>query len=246
MVSAPDASQNRSGGRTLEVLLWTAGVGLLLAYAALRLWSHQQQQAGLEQFATLRATQEAAPAAEPEAPRSAADADARVALAMPEPAHRLELDTPEPDRALWSAQRIRAYEAAASSATAPLGVLRIPSIQLAVPIYEGTDDATLDRGAGRIDGTAQLDEPGNVGIAAHRDGFFRGLKDLKVGEEIMLETLAADRRYRVTRLLITSPTDVSVIAPTATPAITLVTCYPFYFVGSAPQRYIVRAEPIAP
>jgi sortase A len=124
--------------------------------------------------------------------------------------------------------------------------LRIPSIKLAVPIYEGTGETTLDRGAGRIAGTAQLDAAGNIGIAAHRDGFFRGLKDLRVGEEMMLQTIAGDRRYRVTKLLITSPTDVSVIAPTATPAITLVTCYPFYFVGSAPQRYIVRAEPIAP
>ena len=115
-----------------------------------------------------------------------------------------------------------------------------------MPIYEGTDDATLDRGAGRIEGTAQLDEEGNVGIAAHRDGFFRSLKDLKVGEELTVQTRRADRRYRVTRLWITRPTDVSVIAPSPTAALTLVTCYPFYFVGSAPQRFIVRAEPIAP
>ncbi|HEY7379154.1 MAG TPA: class D sortase [Steroidobacteraceae bacterium] len=220
--------------RKFERLLWIAGLGLLLAYGALRLWSHQQQEAGLEQFATLRATQQAASTApSPPAPVTAGPVGGTL------------LVTPEPDRTLWSAQRIRAY-AVASTATAPLGVLRIPSIKLAVPIYEGTGETTLDRGAGRIAGTAQLDAAGNIGIAAHRDGFFRGLKDLRVGEEMMLQTIAGDRRYRVTKLLITSPTDVSVIAPTATPAITLVTCYPFYFVGSAPQRYIVRAEPIAP
>jgi sortase A len=221
--------------RSFERLSWVAGIGLLLAYGALRLWSHQQQEAGLEQFEALRAAQEATSTTQsPPAPVAA------------EPVSAAPLVTPEPDRTLWSAQRIRAYQAVSSMATAPLGVLRIPSIKLAVPIYDGTDDTALDRGAGRIEGTAQLDAVGNIGIAAHRDGFFRGLKDLKVGEEMLLQTPAGDHRYRVTRLLITSPTDVSVIAPTATPAITLVTCYPFYFVGSAPQRYIVRAEPIAP
>ncbi len=125
-------------------------------------------------------------------------------------------------------------------------MLRIPSIGLAVPIYEGTADSTLDRGAGHIEGTAQLDEQGNVGIAAHRDGFFRALKDVEVGTELTLQTPRGDRRYRVTQLLVTEPTDVSVIGRTPTPAVTLVTCYPFYFVGSAPQRFIVRAEAIAP
>ncbi len=87
---------------------------------------------------------------------------------------------PQPDRSLWSAQRVRAYDAGSAPRT-PLGVLRIPSISLAVPIYEGTADSTLDRGAGHIEGTAQLDEQGNVGIAAHRDGFFRALKDIESG-----------------------------------------------------------------
>src|SRR5882672_2673263 len=210
--------------RALELLLWVAGIGLLLAYGAARTWSRQQQQEGLEQFAAMRVPQE-----------TPAPADPLTALL-----------TPDPDRSLWSPQRVRAYEAIGSSATLPLGVLRIPSIKLAVPVYEGTGESILDRGAGRIEGTSQLDQEGNIGIAAHRDGFFHGLKDLNVGDEMTLQTRLADRHYRVTSLLITSPTDVSVIAPTATPVVTLVTCYPFYFVGSAPQRFIVRAEPIAP
>jgi sortase A len=146
---------------------------------------------------------------------------------------------------LWSAQRIRAYDTS-SAATMPIGVLRIPAVKLAVPIYEGTSDSTLNRGAGRIEGTAQLDEEGNVGIAAHRDGFFRALKDIDIGAELTLQTPRGDRHFRVTSLLITEPTDVAVIARGQTAALTLVTCYPFYFVGSAPQRFIVRAEPIAP
>jgi len=242
-VSAREASPR---WRTFEALFWIAGLGLLLAYGAARMWSRQQQQEGLEQFATLRGTAESVNAT------GSRDASATVASPLSAdgissaPDRSAAPATPEPDRTLWSAQRIRAYEAAGAAAALPLGVLRIPSIRLAVPIYEGTDDATLDRGAGRIEGTAQLDEEGNVGIAAHRDGFFRSLKDLKVGEELTVQTRRADRRYRVTRLWITRPTDVSVIAPSPTAALTLVTCYPFYFVGSAPQRFIVRAEPIAP
>jgi sortase A len=209
--------------RALELILWLAGVGLLLTYGAARTWSFQQQQAGLEQFAAARIPEGAG--------------------AMVVPATMPVL--PDPDRSLWSAQRIRAYDAG-NARTTPLGVLRIPSINLAVPIYEGTADSALDRGAGRIEGTAQLDEPGNVGIAAHRDGFFRGLKDIDIGSELTLQTPRGDRRYRVTRLLVTDPADVSVIGRTPTAMVTLVTCYPFYFVGSAPQRFIVRAEPIAP
>ena len=128
----------------------------------------------------------------------------------------------------------------------PIGVLRIASVKLAVPIYGGTAESTLNRGAGHIEGTAKLDEDGNVGIAAHRDGFFRALKDVNIGDELTLQSTRGERRYQVTSLLITEPTDVSVIARGQGAAVTLVTCFPFYFVGSAPQRFIVRAEPIAP
>jgi sortase A len=221
--SALRRATKRTLWRALELALWLVGVALLLTYGAARTWSFHQQQAGLEQFAAAR-TQESAGAM-------------IVPATMPV--------LPDPDRTLWSAQRSRAYDTG-NVRTAPLGVLRIPSINLAVPIYEGTADSTLDRGAGRIEGTAQLDELGNVGIAAHRDGFFRALKDIDVGAELTLQTLQGDRRYRVTRLLVTDPADVAVIGKTPTAVVTLVTCYPFYFVGSAPQRFIVRAEPIAP
>ena len=209
--------------RVLELVLWIAGVGLLLTYGVVRTWSFQQQREGLEKFAAARIQESAG--------------------AMTVPATILVL--PQPDRSLWSAQRVHAYDAN-SAALTPLGVLRIPSVKLAVPIYEGTADSSLDRGAGHIEGTAELHAQGNVGIAAHRDGFFRVLKDIGIGAELTLQTPRGDRHYRVTRLLITDPTDVSVIARGPTSMVTLVTCYPFYFVGSAPQRFIVRAEPIAP
>ncbi len=147
-----------------------------------------------------------------------------------------------PDQSLWSAVRITAWRKALGEPTPPpLAVLRIPKIRLEVPVLPGTDDRTLDRAVGHIEDTAQPGTDGNSGIAGHRDGFFRGLKDLAAGDAIELDTLNAKDLYRIERTWIVNPDDVSVLDPTPTRALTLVTCYPFYFVGSAPLRFIVRA-----
>jgi sortase A len=121
-------------------------------------------------------------------------------------------------------------------------VLRIPRIGVEAPLLEGTDDWTLNRGVGHIEDTAAPGAAGNVGIAGHRDGFFRALKDVNEGDLLEIETRAGVAHYRIERTWIVAPDDVSVLDPTAVPSVTLVTCYPFYFVGSAPQRFIVRAE----
>ena len=153
-----------------------------------------------------------------------------------------DLQTVEPDRTLWSPERIAAWQdALAEPASPPLAVLRIPSIGLEVPVLEGTDRITLDRGVGHIEHTAAPGSDGNSGIAGHRDGFFRGLKDIGPGETIEVDTLEGTDVYRVERTWVVEPEDVSVLEPTSTPALTLVTCYPFYFAGPAPQRFIVRA-----
>ena len=145
---------------------------------------------------------------------------------------------------LWSAIRVRTYKAALKRETpATLAILRIPRLELEVPVYDGTSDAVLDLAAGRIEETALPGTPGNVGIAAHRDGFFRVLKDIKEGDALVLDTPVATEQYRVEWIKITTPDDVSVIDPTPGPAVTLVGCYPFYHVGAAPQRFIVRAVP---
>jgi sortase A len=147
---------------------------------------------------------------------------------------------------LWSPTRVKLYKIALERETPPtLAILRIPRINLEVPVYDGTTDAVLDLAAGRIEGTAVPGTPGNVGIAAHRDGFFRVLKDIKEGDALILDTPVATEQYRVEWIRITHPDDVSVIDSTPGPAVTLVGCYPFYFVGSAPQRFIVRAVPAA-
>jgi len=150
------------------------------------------------------------------------------------------------DLSLWSQQRIAAWrKALLEPATAALAVLRIPKIRLEVPVLDGTDDRTLDRAVGYIEGTAQPGTTGNLGIAGHRDGFFRGLKDIAPGDVIEVDSRQRTDVYRVERTWVVDPDDVSVLDPTSTPALTLVTCYPFYFIGAAPRRFIVRAVLVA-
>ncbi|MCW5983003.1 MAG: class D sortase [Bryobacteraceae bacterium] len=123
-----------------------------------------------------------------------------------------------------------------------LGRIAIPRLRLSVVLFEGTTASTLRRGAGRIEGTAFPWQPGNVGIAAHRDRFFRPLRNIRVGDEIRLATPFGNRRYTVTNTWILEPDQVHVLGPTDDSSLTLVTCYPFYYVGNAPQRFVVRAE----
>lgn len=149
----------------------------------------------------------------------------------------------KPDFSLWSEKRIRGYQESLAAHFAPaLALLRIPKIDLEVPILEGTDDLSLNRAVGHIAGTPRPGESGNVGIAGHRDGFFRGLKDVVTGDAIEVVTPDGVDRYAIDEIAVVDPTNVSVLAPRARPSITLVTCFPFYFIGSAPQRYIVRAS----
>ncbi len=146
------------------------------------------------------------------------------------------------DKTLWSQQRVTAYAEAQKAGAAPEAVLRIPQLPLEVPVYSDTSDLNLDRGAGVIPQAAGTDQTRNLGIAAHRDGFFRKLKDAEIGMTLFLERGGRTLRYHIVEISITTPEDSSVLNPTDRPSITLVTCYPFYFVGSAPKRYIVRAE----
>ena len=149
----------------------------------------------------------------------------------------------EPDYTLWSSKRIDDYHTSKTQRDdAPLAILSIDKLDLKVPVYNSTDEINLNRGAGRIKGTARVGSPGNLGIAAHRDGFFRGLKDIEIGDSIDLLTQQGKSEFVVSSITIVDPTDISVLAPTDDSTITLVTCYPFYFVGHAPKRYIVKGE----
>jgi len=151
------------------------------------------------------------------------------------------LPSPAVDVRLWAAKRVAAYEEAlARRFSPPIAVLRAPRIGIEVPVFEGTDEFVLNRGVGRISGTARPGEAGNLGIAGHRDGFFRALKDIKAGDSLTLDAGGSIADYVVEEIRIVDRKDVSVLAPTPAPFLTLVTCYPFYFAGDAPRRYIVR------
>jgi sortase A len=149
------------------------------------------------------------------------------------------------DMSTWSPTRIAAYRNHAMPEQTPLAVLKIPSIDLVVPVFEGTSESILDHGAGRIEGTSHFGTLGNTGIAAHRDGFFRALRHVKVGAVLQVELPQTTLTYRVVSTRVIDPSQTSVLGPGDEPSITLVTCYPFYFVGSAPQRFIVRATRVA-
>lgn len=123
-----------------------------------------------------------------------------------------------------------------------IGRLEIPRLHVSVIVMEGDDDATLARAAGHVPGTSLPWESGNVAVAGHRDTFFRPLRNLREGDEIRMTTVRGTFDYRVTNTEIVDPDDVSVLAPTPTRSLTLVTCYPFVYVGHAPQRFIVHAR----
>lgn len=153
---------------------------------------------------------------------------------------RIELAA-APDFSTWSSTRLRAYRASTAAATgALLGVVAIPAIRLEVPLYADTSELHLNRGAGVIAGTAGPDGTGNLGVAGHRDGFFRALRNVRVGQVVEVRTPAARYRYKISAVSIVPASDARLLAATPQPVVTLVTCYPFYFAGNAPQRFVVR------
>jgi sortase A len=123
-----------------------------------------------------------------------------------------------------------------------LGRIEIPRVGISAVILEGVESRTLRRGVGHIPNTALPAQGGNVGIAGHRDSFFRGLKGVRKNDAIELTTLDGVHRYRVDWTRVVRPEDSQVLADSGAPSLTLVTCYPFYYVGSAPNRFIVHAS----
>lgn len=209
--------------RVLSNLLLVLGLALLVTYAAARIRGFLMSRAAVQQFE--------------EQKRSAS-------VSAPADSEPKEKTSP-PDFLSWSEKRIKAYQNSSGEDLAPpSAVLRIPKIRLEAPVLEGTNDLTLNRGIGRIQGTARIGEDGNIGLAGHRDGFFRRLKNIKIGDELLLDEPDHTVTYIVDEVQIVKPADVDVLRPRSKPSLTLVTCYPFYFVGSAPERYIVHASRI--
>ena len=148
-----------------------------------------------------------------------------------------------PDTTLWAPGRISDYESSLKADIPPvLGVLKIPSVGLEVPVYSSDSDLLMDRGSGVIDGMSYPHELGNIGIAGHRDGYFRSLKDVQAGDKVFLQTLEGPKQFTVNATKIVEIDDLGLLQDTQEQSVTLVTCYPFYFVGHAPQRFIVTAS----
>jgi len=200
--------------KRLELIFLVIGLKCLLLWGGLRVYSLASSRVAVEQF-------------------EAHEEDEPTALTYPSSAV---------DVRLWSSGRIVAYQRSLGELTvAPIAVLRIQKIGLAVPVFNGTDDVILNRGVGRVPGTAKIGEPGNLAIAGHRDGFFRRLGELSSGDVIDVERMGSVDRYAVTATRVVTPEDVSVLKPGRSPTLTLITCFPFHFVGHAPRRYVVTA-----
>jgi sortase A len=123
-----------------------------------------------------------------------------------------------------------------------VGRIWIPKLRLSAMVREGQDARTLRRAVGHIPATPLPGQPGNVGLAGHRDTFFRRLGDLRTGDSIGFSTMDGDFSYEVESLSVVDPEDVAVLAPSQEKVLTMVTCYPFFYIGSAPKRFIVRAK----
>jgi sortase A len=124
-----------------------------------------------------------------------------------------------------------------------LGKLQVPRLNMSVVVLEGSDDGTLKKGPGHIEETALPGELGNVGIAGHRDTHFRPLRNIQIGDKVIVTTTTSSIQYFIDTIDIITPTDMEILDPTSGPTLTLVTCYPFEFIGNAPMRYVIRATP---
>jgi sortase A len=169
----------------LETGLYLGGVVLLVVFFQIRTSGERQREEGIRVFqASVEAAEQVVPGDQSEW---------------------------SPNQELWADKRIKEYEETLKvEAGPPLALLTIDKVNIQVPVYNGTDEFNLNRGVGRIIGTASIEAEGNLGIAGHRDGFFRGLKDVVVGDEIRFQTARGEVLYTVSSIEIVEPSDVSV------------------------------------
>jgi sortase A len=226
MLDDRDAPIRSHGSRALGWIAWVLG---LAGTAALAWTALQVEDAREYQQAAREALSRAAPTSEHGA-------------TIPGVESAPSIDAAPFDRdASTSGRDVPTRRRPATISGAPLGALSIPRLRLSVVVLHGTDGLTLRRGVGHIETTAMPGQLGNVGIAGHRDTFFRPLRQVQLGDDVLLETPAGRLHYRVASFRVVGPSDVDVLDPTSDRTLTLVTCYPFSYFGSAPDRFVVRA-----
>lgn len=159
------------------------------------------------------------------------------------PAETLADDGIIPGRQLWAPQRVMEFfRYKAGIVPSVAAVLSLPKQARDIPVFPGVSEIAMTLGAGHLSDTSPLEGTGNIAVSAHRDGSFRILKDVRVGDPLVLSVGGQHRLFVVKRQTIVNPDETHVLEPTDVTTLTLVTCYPFYFIGDAPKRYIVQAE----
>src|ERR1700691_6281975 len=233
-----DRKRGRNAVKWTQRILLISGLVLVGIYGAARIESFITSRAALKKFAALETESDTSSKSGDNTASSGAESSWSDPMDLP------DVDLPCVDFSRWYEARARAYkQSIRKQSGVPLAVLRIPKIQLEVPLFEGTDDFTLNHAVGRIAGTARPGEPGNIGIAGHRDSFFRGLKDVRIGDGIELQTLQGRKTYMVDKIQISTPNRVEVLEPSSLLSLTLVRGYPFYLSGGAPLDVYVTAAP---
>ena len=217
----------------LERLLVIVGCSCITYYGYMTLEARQFQHEQAAAFEEALIGPQAAPVA-PNTPAAsaapAAEAARRSRAALPA------------DAAAAPTVPIKPVTPALKLAPGMLGILDIPRLGISSPVMSGDDDKTLDVAIGHLPDTPKPWERGNSAIAAHRDGLFKPLKNIRVGDDLRVRTLHGELIYEVRELKIVKPTDLSVLEPTGSNTLTLITCHPFDYVGNAPNRFIVRAQ----
>lgn len=213
--------------RKLEYIFWAAGIVLVMVFFAGRFSRISQAEESVKRF---------------ESGVFLAQVPAPITTSDSVDATHFTSDIDRINTDLWSDKRKTQYEdRKGMSLLLPEAVLYVDDLKLVVPVFPGAGEDSLSRGAGWIKSTTAVHEKGNIGLAAHRDSFFRPLKDIQIGQKIRIKTLLGERHFEVKQLSVVDPSQIEVLQPTPESRLTLVTCYPFYHVGKAPKRFIVSA-----
>lgn len=229
--------------KKMECGLWLSGIAILSAYLLLIGQNSLAQSQAADDFNQAKqALKVAQPSAKKLAVLTTIDVDTTIDLATADTSlNTFEAAAGLSDKSLWSSAFVDHHKDAVNKGgDSAVALLKIPSVNLDVAVFDGADKHNLNRGAARILSTDSVSGNGRIGIAGHRDGWFRPLKDIKIGDIIELESLTETRRYQINKTHIVTPADVEILQGDDH-TLVLVTCYPFYFVGSAPQRFIVEA-----